>query len=59
LLEKVGAAHPEVGIGSYPRWRDPEYKVKLTFDGLDAAKVDAAVRECVAGLPPEAVLRVE
>lgn len=59
LLEEVGHLHPAVEIGSYPRWRHEEYKVKLTFDGLDAAAVDAALEACRAGLPEEDVVRVE
>ncbi len=59
LLEGVARAHPGVEIGSYPRWRDPTYRVKLTFDGRDAAAVDAALEECRAALPQGAVVRVE
>lgn len=59
LLEDLTRAHPGVEIGSYPRWRDPTYRVKLTFDGLSAETVDAALEACRAALPPEAVVRVE
>ncbi len=59
LLEDVAKAHPTVDIGSYPRWRDPDYRVKLTFDGRSREAVDAALEACRARLPREAVVRVE
>jgi molybdenum cofactor synthesis domain-containing protein len=59
LLDRVVAAHPEVEIGSYPKWHDPEYRTKLTFDGLDVVRVHAARDAFVAGLPAGALVRVE
>lgn len=59
LLEQVARAHPGVEIGSYPRWRDPSYRVKLTFDGRDPAAVDAALEACRGALAPELIVRVE
>lgn len=59
LLEDVVRAHPGVEVGSYPRWSDPSYRVKLTFDGRDPAAVDAALEACRAALAPELVVRVE
>ena len=59
LLERVVRAHPGVEIGSYPRWRDPSYRVKLTFDGRDPAAVDAALEACRGALAPELIVRVE
>ncbi len=41
-LDSVVAAHPQVQIGSYPKWFDPHYKTRLTFDGRKAEEVDAA-----------------
>ena len=51
LLDDVVAAHPEVDVGSYPKWMDESYKTKLTFDGRDEAKVLAARDAFVARLP--------
>ncbi|MGE0792491.1 MAG: competence/damage-inducible protein A [Sandaracinaceae bacterium] len=59
LLEEVTAKHPGVDIGSYPVWRDPDVRVKLTFDSLDAAAVDAALEACRAGIGEADVVRVE
>ena len=59
LLDTVVASYPQVEIGSYPKWHDPEYRTKLTFDGLDSAVVHAARDAFVAGLLPSALVRVE
>jgi molybdenum cofactor synthesis domain-containing protein len=59
LLDRVVAEHRDVDIGSYPKWSDPEYKTKLTFDGLVEARVRAARDAFAAGLPEGALLRVE
>lgn len=59
LLEEIARAYPDVEVGSYPRWRDPSYRVKLTFDGRVPEAVDAALEACRAALPPALVVRVE
>jgi molybdenum cofactor synthesis domain-containing protein len=59
LLDRVVAAHAEVEVGSYPKWHDPEYTTKLTFDGLDAARVRAARDAFVAELPEGSLVRTE
>lgn len=51
LLDRVVAAHPEVDVGSYPKWFDSRYKTKITFDATDEAKVEAALREFLSLLP--------
>ena len=59
LLDGVVASFPDVGVGSYPKWQDPAYKTKLTFDGRDDARVTAARDAFVASLPPGEPQRVE
>jgi molybdopterin-biosynthesis enzyme MoeA-like protein len=59
LLDRVVAAHRSVEIGSYPKWNEPEYKTKLTFDGLDEAAVRAARDAFVAGLPEGTLVRLD
>lgn len=59
LLAEIEARFPGVAIGSYPRLSDPEYSVKVTVDGRDAAQVDAALVALEAGLPPGKIVRVE
>jgi molybdenum cofactor synthesis domain-containing protein len=59
LLDKIVAEHPEVDVGSYPKWFDPTYKTKLTFDSRNVTKVEAALREFVALLPSGEPQRLE
>lgn len=59
LLNAVTVAHPEVTIGSYLKWGESEFRVKLTFDGTGAGEVDRAVEALLAGLAEERVFRVE
>ncbi len=59
MLDRVVSEHPDIEIGSYPRWSGLEYRTKLTFDGLDATRVRAARDAFAASLPEEAVVRVE
>ncbi len=58
-LEQVVAAHPQVEIGSYPKWFDPTYRTKLTFDGRDETVVRAARDAFVALLPAGEPQRIE
>ena len=51
LLDAVVLAFPDVDVGSYPKWNDPTYKTKLTFDGQDEARVNAARDAFIASLP--------
>jgi molybdenum cofactor synthesis domain-containing protein len=59
LLDRVVADFDDVSVGSYPRWRDPSYKTKVTFDGRDAARVLGARDAFVATLPEGEPRRVE
>lgn len=55
LLDRTVAMHPCIEIGSYPKWFDPSYKTKVTFDGVVESQVEAAVQELIALLPAGAV----
>lgn len=59
LLDRVVAAHPNVDVGSYPKWLDPAYKTKLTFDGQDEQSVNAARDAFVAMLPQGEPQKIE
>jgi len=59
MLDRVVEDHPDVEIGSYPRWSGLEYRTKLTFDGRDGARVLSARDAFAASLPEEALVRVE
>ncbi|MCI0546824.1 MAG: molybdopterin-binding protein [Candidatus Rokubacteria bacterium] len=51
--------HPDLMLGSYPEFANPEYKVKVTLESKDAELVARAVRELLAVLPTGALVRVE
>jgi molybdopterin-biosynthesis enzyme MoeA-like protein len=59
LLDAVVRDHPDVDVGSYPKWLDPSYKTKLTFDGRDEGKVLAARDAFLALLPTGEPQRIE
>lgn len=59
FLDRVVIAFPEVDVGSYPQWTDPVEKTRLTFDGRDRARCEAARAAFVESLPAGGVLRVE
>ncbi len=59
LLDRVVDAFRDVSIGSYPKWLDPTYRTKLTFDGRDETRVLAARDSFVALLPAGEPQRVE
>jgi molybdenum cofactor synthesis domain-containing protein len=59
LLDAIVGQFPDVGVGSYPKWQDPTYRTKLTFDGRDTARVDEARDAFVALLPEGEPLRME
>lgn len=59
ILDEVVSIFPDIGIGSYPKWHDPTYKTKLTFDGREPARVDAARDAFIARLPEGEPQRIE
>jgi molybdopterin-biosynthesis enzyme MoeA-like protein len=58
-LSEVAERHPELSIGSYPRFRDPNYRLKVTVDGTDEGRVATVLAEIVAFLPADKIVRVE
>lgn len=59
LIDRVVLAHPEVSVGSYPKWFDATYKTKVTFDARDPGLVDRALGDFLASLPAGEPQRVE
>jgi molybdenum cofactor synthesis domain-containing protein len=59
LLDRVVAEFAEVSVGSYPKWLDPAYKTKVTFDGRDEPRVLAARDAFIALLPSGEPQRLE
>jgi len=58
-LNAVLAAHPDLMLGSYPEFANPDYKVKVTLESKDRALMEQAVAELLGRLPADAVIRVE
>lgn len=58
-LDAVAQACPDVEVGSYPKWFDPEYKTKITFDGTEPGRVDHALSMLLDRLPTTAVVQRE
>lgn len=56
-IDEVVARFPDVAIGSYPRFRDSDYAVRITFDGVDLARVESAAGAFAALLPAELFVR--
>jgi molybdenum cofactor synthesis domain-containing protein len=57
-LGAVAAAHPQVEVGSYPRFDEADHAVKLTVESRDLDDVLAALDALLAALPAAAVVRV-
>jgi molybdenum cofactor synthesis domain-containing protein len=57
-LDEAVAAFPGVDIGSYPHLDAPDYSVKVTLDGRDAARLDEALAWLAARLG-DAVVRID
>lgn len=56
LLERLSVEHPEVAIGSYPRWNDRQVSVLVTFDSRSGEAVERAVDDLLAHLPADKVV---
>jgi molybdenum cofactor synthesis domain-containing protein len=59
LLDTIVAAHPLVEIGSYPRWFEPSYRTKITFDARSRDAVEAATQAFLELLPRESLFKLE
>jgi molybdopterin-biosynthesis enzyme MoeA-like protein len=53
-LNEVVAQFPNVSIGSYPKWFDPNHRTKVTFDAEDESLVQAAADALIRLLGPDA-----
>lgn len=58
-LDAVVAAHPSVTIGSYPALFNPRYRTRITFDGVDAAEVNAAFADLSLRLDPAWIVETD
>ena len=58
-LDEVVAAHPEVDVGSYPKWDEPRFRTEITFDGKDVDAVDAARQALLSRLAAADVVTLD
>ena len=58
-LNAVLAAHPDLLLGSYPEFSNPEYKVKVTLESKNRGYLEQAVADLLGRLPGDAVVRVD
>jgi FAD synthetase len=58
-LNELLGRHPELMLGSYPEFFNPEYKVKVTLESKDRNYVERALEDLLQRLPGGAVVRVE
>jgi molybdopterin-biosynthesis enzyme MoeA-like protein len=57
-LDAVAAAMPDVAFGSYPTFDDAlDYRVKVTIEHRDAARVDEAAARLRHDFPADALVR--
>jgi molybdopterin-biosynthesis enzyme MoeA-like protein len=59
LLDAVVLRHPQVEIGSYPKWFDPTYRTQITFDAETTEAAQAALEDLSNLLAPGDVVRAE
>lgn len=58
LLDEVALSMPDVAIGSYPRFdHGLDYRVKVTIEHAEQARVNAAVDRLIKGFPQGALVR--
>lgn len=50
LLTELSVTYAEITVGSYLVFDEPDYRVRLTFDGSDPGRVKSAADDFVAGL---------
>lgn len=58
-LDAVALEHPNVEVGSYPKWGDKTYRTKVTFDARDRASVDRALEAFLARVPKDEIVSIE
>jgi molybdenum cofactor synthesis domain-containing protein len=58
-LNAVLARHPELLLGSYPEFSNPEYKVKVTLESKDRTYMERALSDLLERLPPSSLVRVQ
>jgi molybdopterin-biosynthesis enzyme MoeA-like protein len=58
FLNRLLGDFPQLQLGSYPEFSNPEYKVKVTLESRDRRYVEQALADFLARLPADVVVRV-
>jgi molybdopterin-biosynthesis enzyme MoeA-like protein len=58
-LAAIAEAHPEVEIGSYPRFDRADHRVRVTVEGRDPSAVQAVARAILAAVAPGVLVRAD
>jgi hypothetical protein len=49
---------PDLAVGSYPEFSNPEYRVKVTLESRDRDYLERALVQFLSRLPIDSVVRV-
>jgi hypothetical protein len=58
-LNRLLERHPELLLGSYPEFSNPEYRVKITLESKDRVYMERALEDFLGCLPASSVVRVQ
>jgi molybdenum cofactor synthesis domain-containing protein len=58
-LNELLSRYPNLLLGSYPDFSNPDYKVKVTLESKDRDYLNQALKEFVESLPQDGLVRVE
>jgi len=58
-LGELADKFDDLSLGSYPTFRNSEYRTKITFDGRDRDRVEQAMSEFLGSVDSAGVVRVE
>ncbi len=59
IIDSVALEFPDVLMGSYPKINEPDYKVLVTLEDTDLARLEKATKRLVDELPEGSVVRTE
>ncbi len=55
-IDSVVLAHPQVEVGSYPKWFDDRYRTRVTFDAPSEPLVESARQDFLGRVPASQVV---
>ncbi|MCK4910011.1 MAG: competence/damage-inducible protein A [Thermodesulfovibrionales bacterium] len=59
IIDHVAVEFPDVIMGSYPKIKEPDYKVMVTLEDTDSKRLEKATKRLVDELPEGSVVRTE